>query len=158
MLTPVVATLMTLTAAARLPCPDGRFVPPDQICPSHARFELYFDWDSAAITPESAARLEQAHRTARDTSERIRLRAYSDRSGGDSYNLRLSRRRAEAVRDDLVRRGIPADRIEIEVLGEAHPSTTAIEGFGAHQPMVPTEDGVREPINRRVEIQLHPPN
>jgi outer membrane protein OmpA-like peptidoglycan-associated protein len=156
MLTPVIASLMATAAIADLPCPDGRLVPPSQRCPSYARFELYFDWDSIAITPASAAEIDRAQANARETGERIRLRSYSDRSGTETYNLLLSHRRAEAVRDDLVRRGIPADRIEIEALGESYPSTMPMEGSGPHAPLIPTEDGVREPANRRVEIQLRP--
>jgi outer membrane protein OmpA-like peptidoglycan-associated protein len=131
-------------------------VPPSQRCPSYSRFELYFDWDSIAITPDSAAAIERAQAAARETGERIRLRSYSDRSGTEAYNLLLSRRGAEAVRDELVRRGVSADRIEIEALGETYPSSMPMEGSGPHTPLVPTQDGVREPANRRVEIQLSP--
>jgi len=155
-LTPLVASLMAMAALVRQPCPDGRFVPPDQACPSYSRFEVYFDWDSIAITPDGAATLERVQTAARQTGERIRLRAFSDRSGAEDYNLLLSRSRAEAVRDHLVGQGVPTDRIEIEALGESYPSSTPIEGFGQHTPLVATADGVREPANRRVEIQLRP--
>ena len=55
--------------------------------------------------------------------------------------MALSLRRANAVRDELVREGVAASDISIVALGESHP-------------MVPTADGVREAQNRRVEIVL----
>ena len=55
--------------------------------------------------------------------------------------MALSIRRANAVKDALVRAGIPANQI-------------AVIGKGESDPLVPTADGVREPQNRRVEILL----
>ena len=55
--------------------------------------------------------------------------------------MRLSVRRADAVKAELVRLGVPAANI------------TTI-GRGQEDLLVPTKDGVREPQNRRVEIQL----
>lgn len=65
---------------------------------------------------------------------------HTDTSGSAIYNEDLSERRATAVKDALVLQGIPADSI-----------TTV--GKGKTDPLVPTEDGVREPQNRRVEIK-----
>ena len=69
------------------------------------------------------------------------LRSHTDRVGDGRSNLRLSRKRAEAVRDYLVRRGFPGSRIEIINRGEA---------------MVPfpTADEIRDPRNNLVEIEL----
>jgi outer membrane protein OmpA-like peptidoglycan-associated protein len=65
-------------------------------------------------------------------------------SGTAAYNQKLSVRRADAVKAELVRLGVPA------------ASITAI-GRGESNPLVPTADGVREPQNRRVEIQIQRP-
>jgi outer membrane protein OmpA-like peptidoglycan-associated protein len=51
----------------------------------------------------------------------------------------LSQRRADAVKAELVRQGIPANEIVTHAKGES-------------EPLVPTANGVREPSNRRVEI------
>jgi outer membrane protein OmpA-like peptidoglycan-associated protein len=67
---------------------------------------------------------------------------HADRSGSDAYNMALSLRRANAVKDQLVREGIAANQI-------------VVVGRGESQPLVPTADGVREPQNRRVEIVLN---
>jgi hypothetical protein len=64
---------------------------------------------------------------------------HADRSGPEGYNMALSLRRANAVKNSLVRNGVPAASI-------------AVVGRGESQPLVPTADGVREPQNRRVEI------
>jgi len=66
---------------------------------------------------------------------------HTDKSGPDDYNMALSLRRANAVKDALVRDGVPAGVI-------------SVVGRGESQPLVPTADGVREPQNRRVEIVL----
>jgi OOP family OmpA-OmpF porin len=72
---------------------------------------------------------------------RIVVTGHTDLSGSVAYNQRLSERRAEAVRQALVREGLTAGAI----------STI---GRGKTQPLVPTADGVREPQNRRAEIVL----
>ena len=71
------------------------------------------------------------------------LAGHADRSGSASYNVGLSQRRADAVRAYLAGRGVPDGSI----------STSA---FGEERPLVQTEDGVREPQNRRVEITFGP--
>ena len=59
----------------------------------------------------------------------------------DKYNQALSIRRAQSVKDEMVRQGIGGDEI-------------AIEGKSFHDPMVPTGPNVREPKNRRAVIDL----
>jgi outer membrane protein OmpA-like peptidoglycan-associated protein len=65
----------------------------------------------------------------------------TDRLAADDYNDRLSLQRAERVRDELVKLGISSRRIR-----------TA--GRGEREPLIPTADGVAEPQNRRVEINV----
>ena len=55
--------------------------------------------------------------------------------------MALSLRRAEAVKANMIKQGIPASAI-------------VVIGKGESQPLVPTADGVREPQNRRVEIVI----
>ena len=66
---------------------------------------------------------------------------HTDKSGPDNYNMALSLRRANTVKDSLVRNGVPATAI-------------SVVGVGESQPLVQTADGVREPQNRRVEIVI----
>ena len=62
-------------------------------------------------------------------------------SGAASYNMGLSIRRAEAVRAALVSQGM-------------FESDISVIGLGEEDPLVATADGVREPQNRRVSIEL----
>jgi outer membrane protein OmpA-like peptidoglycan-associated protein len=66
---------------------------------------------------------------------------HADRSGSDSYNDALSLRRASNVKTALVAEGIAEATIGVTAKGETSP-------------LVPTDDGVREPQNRRVDIAL----
>jgi outer membrane protein OmpA-like peptidoglycan-associated protein len=110
-----------------------------------AKFLVFFDWDRAALTPEArrivASAADEYKRTG---STRIVATGHTDLSGSPQYNLRLSERRAEAVKAELIRLGVPATVI------------TTI-GKGEEDPLVPTKDGVREAQNRRVEIVIPRP-
>jgi OOP family OmpA-OmpF porin len=108
-------------------------------------FLLFFDWGKPDVTGDAAAVIDQAAAAYRQRpGERLLIAGHTDRSGSVSYNRLASRRRAEAVRDELARRGVPA-------------SEMSVVAYGEEQPIVPTEDGVREVQNRRVEIRLEPP-
>jgi OmpA-OmpF porin, OOP family len=101
---------------------------------------VFFDWDSAVLTAEA----QRIIRTAADASKhgrvaRIEVTGHADRSGPDAYNVRLSQRRADAVRAELVKNGVATGDIATFAKGES-------------EPLVPTADGVREPQNRRVQI------
>ena len=110
-----------------------------------AKFLVFFDWDRSALTPEArkiiASAADEFKRTG---STRIVATGHTDLSGSPQYNLRLSERRAEAVKAELIRLGVPATVI------------TTI-GKGEEDPLVPTKDGVREAQNRRVEIVIPRP-
>jgi outer membrane protein OmpA-like peptidoglycan-associated protein len=104
---------------------------------------VFFDWDKATLT----SRARQIIREAADASThvqvtRIDVNGHTDTTGSAEYNKRLSIRRAEAVKAELIRNGVPANVI-----------TT--QGFGFTELLVQTGPGVREPQNRRVEIILH---
>ncbi len=101
---------------------------------------MFFDWDKYNLTD----RARQIIREAADNSTkvqytRIEVNGYTDTSGTPKYNLGLSIRRANAVKAELIKDGVPANAI-----------TT--QGFGDTHLLVPTGPGVREPQNRRVEI------
>jgi OOP family OmpA-OmpF porin len=105
-----------------------------------APFLLFFDWGKPDISGDGAAVLDQVAQTYRQSpGAQLRIAGHTDRSGSASYNLMASRRRAETVRAELARRGVPVGAMSVAAYGE-------------EQPIVPTEDGVREVQNRRVEI------
>lgn len=118
--------------------PRGEAVPLEQ-----AMFIVFFDWDKSNITASANDVLDavaQEIHGRRDVS-RIVVVGHTDTSGSVAYNNRLSLRRANAVKDGLVARGIPASRLHVE-------------GRGKSDLLVPTPDGVREPANRRSQITL----
>ena len=110
--------------------------------PRPVSFTVYFITDSDELTPESRPILEdiKAELTKRPVPDIVVI-GHTDRVGTLEYNDKLSLERARTVRAALVAAGIPADRIQ-----EA--------GRGEREPLVPTADGVREPKNRRVEINV----
>lgn len=112
------------------------------IPPRPVSFLLYFIRGSDELTEESRGEL------ARMLAE-LRLRpapdvlviGHTDRVGKDADNDRLSLQRAERVRQSLVAQGIAAERIRAS-------------GRGERELVTPTADGVDEPRNRRVEINV----
>ena len=78
---------------------------------------------------------------ARRPAVEVVVIGHTDRVGTVQYNDALSLQRAGKLRDELVRLGIPLDRIQVA-------------GRGEREPLVPTEDQVPEPRNRRVEITV----
>jgi hypothetical protein len=106
------------------------------------KYLVFFDWDKATLTPEARKVVASAAAEFVKTGQaKIVATGYTDTSGSPKYNLRLSERRAEAVKQELVRLGVPAANI-----------TTF--GKGETDLLVPTADGVREARNRRVEIEV----
>ena len=80
--------------------------------------------------------------TSKDEAYEVVLSGYTDASGSESYNLKLSQRRAESVKKRLVEKGVKAAAITLFAYGESSPT-------------VKTPDGKKEKTNRRVEIFLH---
>jgi OOP family OmpA-OmpF porin len=101
---------------------------------------VYFDWDRSDIRPDAAAVIADVVADASTLgAPPISVTGHTDLSGSPEYNMGLSLRRADSVRDALMAGGVSPDQI-----------TTA--GRGEAEPAVPTADGVREQANRRAEI------
>lgn len=81
-----------------------------------------FELNSATLTPQSVSVLDDAADTLRKHPDmKVEAQGYTDASGDDGYNLSLSERRAQAVRDYLISRGAAADNITARGYGEANP-------------------------------------
>ena len=113
--------------------------PPPVSSPS---FMVFFDWDRSNLSAQALQTIKQAAAAFKAKGNaRITATGHTDTSGPENYNMALSLRRANAVKDALVREGVPATAI-------------AVVGRGEQGLLVPTPDGVREPQNRRVEIVI----
>jgi OOP family OmpA-OmpF porin len=139
------AVMIGLRYALFQPPPPPPPVATPQVAPAPAparTYLVFFDWDRADLTSRAREIIGEAANNARRVqSTRIEVAGHADRSGTPQYNQRLSQRRAEAVANELVSRGIGRNEISVSAYGESRP-------------LVPTADGVREPQNRRVEIVL----
>ncbi len=104
-------------------------------------YDIYFDFDSDRIRPESAPSLREiAAVLTRHADWRLAVRGHTDDIGGDAYNLVLSQRRAEAVKAALVAQyGIA-------------PARLTTEGEGARRPVASNATLEGRARNRRVEL------
>ncbi len=113
--------------------------------PTPRPYEVYFDFDSARLTPEGRAVVDQAAANAKQgNATQIVATGHTDTVGTATYNQALSIRRASAVRVALIGDGIAAGKIETRGVGETDLA-------------IPTADDVNEPRNRRVEILIEAP-
>jgi outer membrane protein OmpA-like peptidoglycan-associated protein len=129
-------------AKAEPPPPPPPVAPPPPPPAAPKEFIVFFGHNKSNLTPEAIDVVRQAAAAAKEYgSATITVVGHADKSGSPAYNEKLSLRRADGVKGALVGEGIEAAKI-----------TTS--GRGESDPMVPTEDGVREPQNRRVHINL----
>jgi outer membrane protein OmpA-like peptidoglycan-associated protein len=122
------------------PCPTA--AEEDQLTAAELRTVVYFEFDRAELTDQADAILRRRAQEA-ETVDLIEVlvSGNTDTSGSASYNQRLSARRAEVVRNALVNYGVPQGKIRVRALGESNLAK-------------PTADGVREPLNRRTEVEF----
>lgn len=106
---------------------------------------MFFDWDKSNLTGRAREIVAQAAQASTHVqTTRIEVNGYTDNSAahpgarGQKYNQGLSVRRAQSVKAELIRDGVPAAAIDIHGYGEQHP-------------LVPTGPNTREPQNRRVK-------
>ncbi len=106
--------------------------------------DFLFDYDSATLKPGAYAEIDRIARVLVTYPQtRIRVEGHTDSTGSSQYNQMLSERRAMAVRDALVQRGVDPRRIEVIGYGETMPIATNT-----------TEAGRQ--MNRRVTVVIIP--
>ncbi len=114
--------------------------------------DVLFDFDRAELRRDAGPRLQRLMEevSARIPRPAFRVEGHTDWIGSDAYNLRLSARRADSVRDWLVRQG-----------GVPRPAVSTV-GYGEGRPVAPnsTPEGRDDPEgrqrNRRVELLVTP--
>jgi len=103
-------------------------------------FEIRFDFDRYNIKPEYRQMINQLVATTnRHRNVRISVVGHTDTVGSDAHNWALGGRRAQAVRDEMIRLGVPAGQI------------VAVSA-GLHDPKIDTGPGVANRENRRVRV------
>lgn len=101
-----------------------------------------FEVNSSRLTANAKVILNQvADSLAAATAMRVEIGGHTDAQGSDAFNQKLSERRAQAVKDYLVARGIDAARLEAK-------------GYGESQPVDSNETAEGRELNRRVEMKI----
>ena len=105
---------------------------------------IIFDLNSAALKTQSMQTVDQIATVMKNNPESdILVKGHTDSSGAEKYNQDLSERRANAVRNYLIAKGVAPARI------------TAL-GFGMTMPIAPNDTPGGREKNRRVEIEIKP--
>lgn len=108
--------------------------------------DFLFDVDSSIVKPGGYAEIDRLARILNQYPDtRIRIEGHTDSTGSEEYNLRLSQRRADAVKQLLVSRGVADYRITTIGYGESRPKASNATPAGRQ-------------LNRRVEIYIMPNN
>ena len=132
-----VAAVAFLLGACEEPAPPAPPPPPPV-----RNFLVFFDFDKSNLTPRAMDIVKEAANVAKSgQNARVTCTGHTDTAGPANYNVALSLRRANTVKNALVANGVP-------------PTAISVIGKGETQLLVQTADGVREPQNRRVEIVI----
>jgi outer membrane protein OmpA-like peptidoglycan-associated protein len=103
---------------------------------------LLFDFDSDKLRDASKQNLDNLASSLSEFGDsKLLLVGHTDDIGTDTYNLDLSRRRADAVASYLISRGVPSSRV-------------ATSGRGESEPIVPNDNDADRQKNRRVEVAI----
>jgi len=102
---------------------------------------INFEHDKAVLLASSMDILDRVAASLVEHPEvKVEVGGHCDADGSDAYNRRLSDRRAKAVRDYLVKKGVPATRM-------------TAKGYGESQPIADNNTAEGKAKNRRVELK-----
>jgi OOP family OmpA-OmpF porin len=145
--------------AAAPPAPPPPPPPPPPPAPGVQKITLaakaLFDFDKADLKPEGKAAIDnEVISKLKDVTklELVLVTGHTDRIGSQAYNQKLSERRANAVRDYLVSKGVARDKIETLGMGKTQP----VPGVVCNQPYPKERKALIECLapNRRVEVEV----
>jgi len=103
---------------------------------------ILFGFDSSTLQPEGYENLRKLVRVVnRDTDTILMIVGHTDSSGDETYNLRLSERRAQSASTYMVSQGLPASRIQIV-------------GRGENEPIAGNDTDAGRQKNRRIEVAI----
>ncbi|WP_370263266.1 outer membrane protein OmpA [Limnobacter sp.] len=129
--------------AAPAPAPEPAPAPKPVITKVNLEADAYFDFDKATLKQGGKDRIDaEVAKLGQVELNSVIAVGHTDSIGSDAYNQKLSERRAQAVKDYLVSKGVPADRIQIKGMGES-------------QPVADNKTREGRAKNRRVEIEFN---
>lgn len=103
---------------------------------------MLFDVGKWDIKKESTATLEKLYLSfVKNPKFKIEIAGHTDNSGNDDDNLRLSQRRADAIRDYLINKGVSEERL-------------LSKGYGEKAPVAPNTSEYGKAKNRRTEVRV----
>ncbi|MEW6432650.1 MAG: OmpA family protein [Myxococcota bacterium] len=107
------------------------------------RGKIVFELNSAELLPRNAKLLDALARLMNESAQvkRVEVQGHTDDTGEDDFNLALSLKRAEKVRQALIERGVDANRLSVRGLGKSEPVATNETPEGRAR-------------NRRVELKV----
>ena len=103
---------------------------------------ITFATNSANVSTNFYPTLDKVAQTLSDGQVAVVVSGYTDSTGNDGINIPLSKNRAAAVRQQLINRGVPANRINSE-------------GYGATNPIADNSTPAGREQNRRVELSIY---
>ena len=110
-------------------------------CPIITTLRLNFDFNSAKVKKIYYPEIKKVAEILKANPKlKIEIAGYTDNIGSKAYNKKLSLKRAEAVKNILVK-----------VYG-INPKRLVVKGFGEDYPLVPNTTSTNRALNRRVEI------
>jgi len=113
--------------------------------------DALFAFDKAVLKPEGKTELDGLVTNLSGVEyDKIHVTGHTDRIGSDQYNQKLSEERANAVREYLISKDIPANRITVAGMGESQPATQASDCTGPRSQKLIT---CLQP-DRRVDIEV----
>jgi outer membrane protein OmpA-like peptidoglycan-associated protein len=123
----VASSANVAVAMAAPPPPPPAAQPPTQQPPREVfRLEgVFFDFDKSIIKPEGRIKLDSAVTILnRYPDMRVEIQGHTDSVGTEQYNIGLSNRRANSVKDYLMSKGIAESRLQTRGFGETSPATS----------------------------------
>lgn len=113
----------------------------DEATVSAAVKNLEFEFGKATIAEHSKPSLDKLADVLKAKNFNLKLSGYTDNVGSQAYNLKLSKERAQAVKDYLLSQGV-------------NDSQIVAEGFGKEHPIASNKTDAGRAMNRRVEFKL----
>ena len=102
---------------------------------------IFFDFGKYDLLPEARPELESVAKIIMSNTEKVEIWGDTESIGSDKYNKNLSQKRADAVKEFLVKEGCPADRL-------------VTHGYGSERPIESNSTDEGRAKNRRVEMKF----